>query len=66
MAGLYPPEKIPLPETVSEPMENLPPDLQNRRHNEKTPWNLAKAVREPDLQRSGRIFCRHGRCFSRA
>lgn len=50
-ADLYPPEKIPLPETVSEPVENLPPDLQNWRRNEKTPWNLAKAAREPDLYR---------------
>lgn len=50
-ADLYPPEKIPLPETVNEPAENLPPDLQNWRRNEKTPWNLAKAAREPDLYR---------------
>lgn len=48
-ADLYPLESIPLPDSVNEPLENLPPDLQNWRRNEKTPWNLAKAARDPLL-----------------
>lgn len=50
-ADLYPPERISLPETVSESVENLPPDLQNWRKNVKTPWNLATAAQNPDLYR---------------
>lgn len=48
-ADLYPPESIPLPESVNEPAENLPPGLQDWRRNERKPWNLAKAAREPIL-----------------
>ena len=50
-ADLYSSERIPLPDTVNEPIENLPPDLQNWRKNTKTPWNLATAAQNPDLYR---------------
>lgn len=48
-ADLYPVESIPLPANWNEPIANLPPAMQNLRRNEKTPWNCAKAAREPEL-----------------
>lgn len=50
-ADMYPWEKMPLPETLNEPIENLPPDLQNWRKNTNKPWNLATAAQNPDLYR---------------
>jgi len=48
---LYPPEKTELPESVSEPLENLPPEMQSWRQNTKRPWNLAAAAKNHDLYR---------------
>ena len=48
-AALYPPEKMPLPANWNEPVENLPPGLQNWRLNEKPPWNCGTAAKHPEL-----------------
>ena len=50
-ADLYPPEKTELPESVSEPLENLPPEMQNWRRNTRRPWNLSVAAKDHDLYR---------------
>ena len=50
-ADMYPPQKTELPESVSEPLENLPPEMQNWRRNTKRPWNLAAAAKNHDLYR---------------
>ncbi|MGN6554789.1 MAG: sulfatase-like hydrolase/transferase [Verrucomicrobiota bacterium] len=50
-ADLYPIESMPLPASVNEPIEDLPPGLQHLRRNTKPPWNLAKAAKDPDLYR---------------
>jgi len=50
-ADLYPPEKTELPKSVNEPLENLPPEMQNWRRNTKKPWNLGKAAKDHDLYR---------------
>jgi len=50
-ADMYPPEKIELPESVSEPLENLPLEMQNWRRNTRRPWNLAAAAKDHDLYR---------------
>lgn len=50
-AALYPVEKMPLPASVNEPIDHLPPGLQNWRRNTKTPWSLAKAAENPTLYR---------------
>jgi len=50
-ANLYPLESIELPESVSEPFENLPPELQSWRHNTKRPWNLGTAAKDHSLYR---------------
>jgi arylsulfatase A-like enzyme len=48
---MYPPEKTELPESVSEPLENLPPEMQSWRRNTKRPWNLAAAAKDHALYR---------------
>ena len=48
-AGLYPVESIPLPASVNEPIDHLPPGLQNWRRNTRTPWCLARAATNPTL-----------------
>jgi arylsulfatase A-like enzyme len=50
-ADMYPPEKTELPKSVSEPLENLPPEMQNWRRNTKRPWNLGTAAKDHDLYR---------------
>jgi len=50
-ADMYPPDKIDLPESVSEPLENLPPEMQSWRRNTKRPWNLGTAAKDHDLYR---------------
>lgn len=50
-AALYPVEKMPLPPSWNEPIDRLPPGLQNWRRNTKAPWCLAKAAENPDLYR---------------
>jgi arylsulfatase A-like enzyme len=50
-ADLYPVAKMPLPASWNEPIDHLPPGLQNWRRNTKTPWSLAKAAENPDLYR---------------
>jgi arylsulfatase A-like enzyme len=50
-AALYPVESMPLPASVNEPIDHLPPGLQNWRRNTKDPWCLAKAAEKPDLYR---------------
>jgi len=50
-AALYPVESMPLPASVNEPIDHLPPGLQNWRRNTKDPWCLAKAAENPDLYR---------------
>lgn len=50
-ADMYPPEKIELPESVSEPLENLPPEMQSWRRNTRRPWNLGTAAKDHDLYR---------------
>ncbi|MDT8301014.1 MAG: sulfatase-like hydrolase/transferase, partial [Sedimentisphaerales bacterium] len=50
-ADLYPPEKTELPESVSEPLENLPPEMQGWRRNTRRPWNLGTAAKNHDLYR---------------
>lgn len=50
-AALYPVDTMPLPPGWNEPIEHLPPGLQNWRRNTKTPWCLAKAAENPDLYR---------------
>lgn len=50
-ANLYPLENIELPESVSEPLENLPPEMQSWRRNTKRPWNLGTAAKNHDLYR---------------
>ena len=42
---------MPLPASVNEPIEHLPPGLQNWRRNTRTPWCLAKAAENPALYR---------------
>lgn len=48
-ADLYPAESMPLPASVNEPIDHLPPGLQNWRRNTKTPWCLARAAEDPSL-----------------
>lgn len=48
-ADLYPIENMPLPESIDEPIENLPPTLQSWRRNEKQPWNLGTAAKNKRL-----------------
>jgi len=50
-ADMYPPEKTELPESVSEPLENLPPEMQSWRRNTQRPWNLGTAAKDHDLYR---------------
>jgi arylsulfatase A-like enzyme len=50
-ADMYRPETTVLPESVSEPLENLPPEMQNWRRNTKQPWNLAMAAKNHNLYR---------------
>jgi arylsulfatase A-like enzyme len=50
-AALYSDKRMPLPASVNEPIDHLPPGLQNWRRNTKDPWCLAKAATEPDLYR---------------
>lgn len=50
-AALYPIEKMPLPASWNEPIDHLPPGLQNWRRNTKDPWCLAKAAENPALYR---------------
>ena len=50
-ADLYPVAAMPLPASVNEPIEHLPPGLQNWRRNTRNPWCLAKAAENPDLYR---------------
>jgi arylsulfatase A-like enzyme len=50
-AALYPVETMPLPASVNEPIDHLPPGLQNWRRNTKDPWCLAKAAENPALYR---------------
>jgi len=50
-ADLYPPERVPLPASLNEPADRLPPILRSWRGNERQPWNLAKAAREPGIYR---------------
>jgi arylsulfatase A-like enzyme len=42
---------MPLPASVNEPIDHLPPGLQNWRRNTKDPWCLAKAAENPALYR---------------
>jgi arylsulfatase A-like enzyme len=42
---------MPLPQSWNEPIDHLPPGLQNWRRNTKTPWCLAKAAENPELYR---------------
>ncbi len=49
---MYPYDSIPLPENISEPVENLPPELQGWRRNENQPWNLGTAARDHALYRT--------------
>jgi len=48
-AELYPVAKMPLPANVNQPVEQLPPLLQDRRRQTRPPWNCGKAAREPEL-----------------
>ena len=48
-AALYPVDKMPLPASVDEPIDHLPPGLQAWRRNQNTPWNLAKAAADHTL-----------------
>ncbi len=48
-AALYPVQSMPLPASVNEPIDHLPPGLQNWRRNTKTPWCLARAAEDPVL-----------------
>jgi len=48
-AALYPVDSMPLPASVNEPIDHLPPGLQNWRRNRKTPWCLARAAENPVL-----------------
>lgn len=48
-AERYPVDKMPLPGNVNQPVEQLPPLLQNWRRQTKPPWNCGKAAQEPDL-----------------
>ena len=50
-ADSYPLEQIKLPKSVNEPLENLPPEMQNWRRNTKRPWNLGTAAKDYDLYR---------------
>lgn len=50
-AALYPVETMRLPESVNEPIDRLPPGLQNWRRNRRPPWCLAKAAENPELYR---------------
>ena len=50
-AKMYPPEKTELPESVSEPLENLPPEMQSWRRNTRRPWNLGTAAKDHDIYR---------------
>jgi arylsulfatase A-like enzyme len=49
---MYPRENMVLPPNVSEPIENLPPELQSWRKNENPPWNLGTAAKHKDLYRT--------------
>lgn len=49
---LYPRENMILPANINEPVENLPPELQGWRKNEKMPWNLGTAAQHKDLYRT--------------
>lgn len=50
--AMYPRDDMVLPANVNEPVENLPPELQGWRKNEKTPWNLGTAAKDKDLYRT--------------
>jgi arylsulfatase len=50
-AALYPVDTMPLPPSWNEPIDHLPPGLQNWRRNTKDPWCLAKAAENPELYR---------------
>jgi len=50
-AALYPVAGMPLPASVNEPIDHLPPGLQNWRRNTRDPWCLAKAAEDPNLYR---------------
>lgn len=50
-ADMYPLEQIKLPKSVNEPLENLPPEMQNWRRNTNRPWNLGTAAKDHDLYR---------------
>jgi arylsulfatase A-like enzyme len=48
---MYPPEKTELPESITEPLENLPPEMRSWRRNTRRPWNLGTAAKDHDLYR---------------
>jgi len=50
-AALYPVESMPLPASVNEPINHLPPGLQNWRRKTTDPWCLGKAAQNPELYR---------------
>jgi len=50
-ADMYPVEKTILPQSVTEPLENLPPELQSWRRNTRRPWNLGTAAQDHSLYR---------------
>ncbi len=51
-ADLYPPSEAKLPDNLSEPVENLPPHLQNWRKNPNRPWALAEAAEDENIYRN--------------
>jgi arylsulfatase A-like enzyme len=50
-AALYPVESMPLPASVNEPINHLPPGLRNWRRKTTDPWCLEKAAKNPELYR---------------
>ncbi len=48
-AELYPVDKMPLPANVNQPVEQLPPMLQDWRRKTRPPWNCGKAALEPEI-----------------
>jgi arylsulfatase len=50
-AKLYDVDKIKLPDSVSEPVENLPPSLRNWRKKTTPPWNCGTAAKDHSIYR---------------
>ena len=50
-ADMYQEDETALPESVTEPAENLPPELQSWRGNTRRPWNLGTAAKDHALYR---------------